>query len=154
MITDDAGAAAEQNAGRAEFVRAGGCQCGGVRYRITAPALEVNHCHCSICRKVHGALFASFARVRKSNFILERPSEADLGVFRSSAVVQRHFCTRCGSPLFITIYGYPDRVWLAAGTLDSGAHPGHPADNEIHIFVGSKSPWFPIADGLPQHERY
>jgi len=36
------------------------------------------------------------------------------------------------------------------GTLDDdpGIRP------QMHIFVGSKAPWFDIADELPQHEEY
>lgn len=42
----------------------------------------------------------------------------------------------------------PGMVDLAVGTLDDD--PGvKPA---LHIFVGSKAPWFDISDGLPQHE--
>ncbi|MEM9775142.1 MAG: hypothetical protein AAF902_11220 [Chloroflexota bacterium] len=39
----------------------GGCLCGAVRYKITGPAKSVEHCHCSHCRKAHGALYASGA---------------------------------------------------------------------------------------------
>jgi hypothetical protein len=40
-------------------------------------------------------------------------------------------------------------VHVAMGTLvdDPTIRP------TAHIFVGSKAPWFTIADGLPQHEE-
>ena len=34
-----------------------------VRYRVNAAASEIYHCHCSLCRKLHGALFATWAVV-------------------------------------------------------------------------------------------
>lgn len=132
---------------------AGGCQCGAVRYRLAVPALEVNHCHCSMCRKLHGALFASFARVASESFVLERGGEA-LARFESSPAIARHFCARCSCPVYLAARGYPDRLWLALGTLDGGAHPGHPEEKEFHIFVGSKVPWYDIADGLARHEEF
>ena len=31
----------------------GSCLCGQVRFELTGPAQFINHCHCSMCRKVH-----------------------------------------------------------------------------------------------------
>ena len=42
------------------------------------------------------------------------------------------------------------RVVVPAGSLDDD--PG--AREELHIFVGSKAPWYEIADDLPRHEAY
>ena len=41
----------------------GSCLCGGVKYEITGPLMRSGHCHCSNCRKAHGAAFRSRARV-------------------------------------------------------------------------------------------
>ncbi len=34
---------------------AGGCLCGTVRFRVRTPTLFCAHCHCSMCRRNHGA---------------------------------------------------------------------------------------------------
>jgi hypothetical protein len=44
------------------------CLCGGVKYEITGPLLRLLNCHCSRCRKQHGAAFRSRARVNISDF--------------------------------------------------------------------------------------
>ena len=45
----------------------GGCQCRSLRYRLDEKQMgDFFHCHCSICRKMHGAFFASFAVMQKS----------------------------------------------------------------------------------------
>lgn len=38
----------------------GSCLCGTVRYAITGAFETVGHCHCSTCRKTHGAAFATW----------------------------------------------------------------------------------------------
>jgi hypothetical protein len=43
-------------------------------------------------------------------------------------------------------------MYFSPGTLDGGVHPGHPADKECHIYVGSKAEWERIADDLPQYD--
>lgn len=46
----------------------GGCLCGSVRYAITGPLGPAGHCHCSICRKAHGAAFATWVFVEPDQF--------------------------------------------------------------------------------------
>jgi hypothetical protein len=130
----------------------GGCQCGAVRYRVEGPAREVSHCHCTICRRLHGAMFASFAIVPPQNFAIVAGAEF-LTRYDSSPGGHRYFCRSCGSQICSDVDVLPDDLFVTIGTLDGGAHPGHPPEREQHIFVDSKVPWRPIADGLPQFEE-
>ena len=132
-----------------EGVWSGGCQCGAVRYRIAVPAERTTHCHCSMCRKVHGALFATYSAFPRDRFVLERGQDA-LATYNSSPGVRREFCRHCGSPLFFDYDGGEAIVDVATGTLDDGAHPGHRREQEAHIFVASKAGWFTITDDLKQ----
>lgn len=131
----------------------GGCLCGAVRYHIEGAAQEVYHCHCSMCRRTHGALFASFAVVRKDQFIIDMGAET-LSCYESSPGVFRFFCARCGCQIHGELERRPDARFYAIGTLDGGSHPGHAPRHERHVFVGSKVPWWPITDGLPQSEEF
>ncbi|MGH8240927.1 MAG: GFA family protein [Steroidobacteraceae bacterium] len=47
---------------------AGGCLCGAVKYRIAGDVLTAVNCHCSMCRKAHGAAFRSGAVVKVQDF--------------------------------------------------------------------------------------
>src|SRR5262249_17421703 len=126
----------------------GGCLCGSVRYQIRGPLSRLTPCPCSMCRRAHGAAFGSYARVNWTDFSL-LSGEDDVASFQSSPGVQRTFCRRCGSTLQFVRESRPQTFSLAVGTLDSdpGIRPS------VHIFVGSKAPWFEITDGLPQHEE-
>ena len=127
----------------------GGCQCGAVRYAVRGPASAVIHCHCSMCRKLHGAVFASFAIALRDRIEIERGAD-NLATFESSEGVRRLFCRTCGCQLFCDMDDVPGERWFTPATLDGGAHPGHPPASERHIFVASKVPWHEIAAGLPQ----
>ena len=37
----------------------GSCLCGSVRYEIAASLENAEYCHCSMCRKAHGAAFSA-----------------------------------------------------------------------------------------------
>lgn len=128
----------------------GHCQCGAVRYRVTAPAEDLYHCHCSMCRRLHGALFATYAIVAREHLAIEAGA-ADIVTFESSPGVHRRRCRTCGCQLFIDVDRKPGLIWYSPATATG--HPGHAPEVERHIFVGSKVSWYEIADGLPQFDE-
>jgi len=130
-------------------MRTGSCGCGAVRYEVTTPFVEMHNCHCSVCRKTHGAAFATYAQTRAEGLRVAKGTE-HLRDFESSPVVRRRFCDACGSSLFFAVTAWPDRVWVAAGSLDDdpGIRPGADA------FVASKASWHVLAEGLPRFEAY
>lgn len=127
----------------------GSCLCNAVRFEITEPLEEMHHCHCSRCRKAHGAAFSTFARTRRSGlrFLCGEEKVRD---FRSSPHVLRSFCEECGSNLFFHFDLLADAIWVAVGSLDDdpGMRPG------AHIFVASKAPWHAITDELRQFPEH
>jgi hypothetical protein len=55
--------------------RNGGCLCGAVRYSIALPPQWVAHCHCSMCRRAHGAAFVTWVGNLRENVRLEQGAE-------------------------------------------------------------------------------
>ena len=126
----------------------GNCLCGALRWEIDGPLSAMMHCHCSMCRKSHGTLFATFAIAPLASFRWQA-GEDHVKNYRSSANGVRAFCPTCGSAAPGTM---PEMgiVFVPAGNLqgDPGIRP------QRHIFTGSKSPWYEITDDLPQDEAY
>ncbi len=128
----------------------GGCLCGAVRFEVSAPASDLYHCHCSMCRKIHGTAFATYAVVTRSAMTLVK-GEDMLSAYDSSPGVTRSFCRGCGCQIAIDVADQPDDRWFMPAILDDPVHPG--AENrERHIFVGSKLPWLHLDSVLPQSE--
>jgi len=97
-----------------KMVLTGGCQCGAIRFAVTAEPARITICHCRMCQKATGAPFASFADIEKSNFAWTKGTPA---AFRSSSVAMRDFCAACGTPLsFRRIDG--SRIEILTGTFD------------------------------------
>ena len=97
----------------------GGCQCGTVRFEVRAPATDLYHCHCSMCRKVHGVAYATYAVAPKPAVVITQ-GEANLSRFDSSQEVHRYFCRTCGCQITIEVDSAPDSRWFMPGTLDGG----------------------------------
>lgn len=128
----------------------GSCLCGTVRFEVDGPLDDVSHCHCAMCRKAHGAAFATFANVPSGRHRFTQ-GEAALKAYRSSGTVERAFCSQCGSPMsWRDPVNYPDSTSFPLGAL-----PGDvPVPEQRHIFVGSKAGWYDILDHWPQYEEY
>ena len=125
----------------------GACLCGAVRYEINGQLLDAGNCHCSMCRKAHGAAYATYANVDPEEFHWVCGEEL-LSCYESSPNSGRIFCSVCGSTLGGTEDGRIDSVTLGTVECDPGIRP------RSHIFVGSKAPWHEITDGLPRFEEW
>jgi hypothetical protein len=126
----------------------GRCLCGSLRYEADPPFQVMVNCHCSMCRKHHGAAFATFVDVQPGSFRWVS-GEANVGVYASSENAGRAFCRVCGSvaPHLLPALG---RIIVPAGNLegDIGVKP------QLHIFAASRAPWYEITDGLPRSEEF
>jgi hypothetical protein len=126
----------------------GACYCGTVTYEVTGPFFRMTHCHCSMCRKHHGAPFATYVSAPIQGFRWLSGEDAQIH-YHSSERTSWDSCKVCGSPVPAPV---PEegRVSMPAGPLegDLGITP------QAHIFVGSKAPWYTITDDLPQYEEY
>ncbi|CAI8911274.1 MULTISPECIES: GFA family protein [Pseudomonas] len=127
----------------------GSCLCGAVSYHIDTQIKAVTHCHCSQCRKAHGAAFATYGSVPASALSCSDPQSL-LRVFKSSPMVSRSFCSACGASLFWANASgdYPDWISVALGTLDTPFEPAR----QKHVHVQSKACWLVIGDSWPQHQ--
>lgn len=123
----------------------GSCLCGGVRYEIAGTLSGALNCHCTMCRKAHGAAFRSRARVNAADFRWVSGEEL-VTHYESSPGTHRGFCRVCGSPLLSRFDDYPSNFGLPLGALD--VDPG--VKPKLHVFVANKAPWFDITDALPQ----
>ena len=124
----------------------GSCLCGGVSYEVTGPYSNPWHCHCSQCRRAHGASCGSYLGVEPANF--KWLSGEDLVRTYAPEDGGFVFCSRCGSNVAGSWKG--DICQVTFGTMQG--------DPEIlpekHIFVGSKASWVTIGDDLPQYDEY
>jgi hypothetical protein len=114
----------------AKPLHTGGCQCGAIRFALSASPAKVSICHCRMCQKASGTPFASFAEIEKTDFVWTRGQPA---AFRSSSIAERDFCAACGTPLSWVVgianlpsqstqqnYG-PEKM----ATIVSHQHPDH-----------------------------
>ena len=126
----------------------GSCLCRGVQFEIDGQVSSMTDCHCSMCRKAHGASFATWVTAGTDEFRWVAGEEL-ITRYSASPDFERTFCRVCGSnlPLY---FAKMDELAIPAGSLDDD--PGIRLTS--HIFVGSKAPWVEIDEDLECFDEY
>jgi len=123
----------------------GSCLCGAIEYEVEAIPGKVYNCHCSQCRKSHGAAFATQALAKGSTLRILKGKET-LKEYTGHGGV-RAFCSNCGSRLMN--YAPDKNLYLsvALASVDS-AYAGRPV---AHAFVDSRAAWYVPSDDIPAY---
>jgi hypothetical protein len=123
----------------------GSCLCGSVRFSSRAPSLFCGHCHCSMCRRSHGAGYVTWLIVPRDGFEVDSGAES-LVRYASSDHGTRCFCGRCGATLLFESTLRADQVDIVLANLDVPADLGPQA----HIHFDDRVDWVCTNDGLPR----
>ena len=112
-----------------------------VRYALDGRPTSAEVCHCRMCQKALGNVFAPFASVRIAQLAWTCGQPV---VFQSSSVAERGFCYRCGTPLFFRWLD-SDRISITIGSLDQ---PDRIAPR-MQYGIESRLPWLHHVAWLP-----
>ena len=122
----------------------GSCLCGAVCFDAQLPSLWVAHCHCSRCRRAHGAAFVTWVGLRESDVSIADASGA-LRWHDSDLGGSRGFCGECGSPMFFKGVPWSGELHVARALFTG------PVDREpqVHACYDTHVPWVTLGDSLP-----
>ena len=123
----------------------GSCLCGTVEFLAGLPSKWCAHCHCSICRKAHGAGYVTWVGF-EDNQVDFAQGEKELKWYESSKDAQRGFCGQCGSTLFFRSERWPGELHIALACIND------PIDREpqANVFFDKHVNWMPIDTSLKQ----
>ena len=125
----------------------GACCCRSVRFNVADAFRYAAYCHCSNCRRTTGLAFKPFAGIERARLAVVEGQDRLL-IFGDENANDTH-CAVCGSLLYSVVRdGAFVHVAMGALVDDPSIRP------DRHIFVGSKAPWFTIADSLPQYAEH
>jgi len=140
---------------------AGSCRCGAVRFTCQSNTpVPYQRCYCSICRKTAGGggyainlggltdtLKVDDPQAAKSVFRAEI-READGTCFLSTA--ERHFCSLCGTALWLFSPEWPELMHPFASAIDSEL-PKTPSTT--HLMLRFKPSWVEVERG-PEDQTF
>jgi hypothetical protein len=116
-----------------------------VRFEVELPTRFCAHCHCSMCRRNHGAGYVTWFAVPVAQFRLTQGKQL-LTRYASSDHGTRGFCSQCGTSLFCESTQRPDEIDIVLASMDG------PIDREpqLHVFFSDRIDWLPVDEKLPQ----
>jgi hypothetical protein len=121
----------------------GSCLCGAVGFTLDLPSKWCAHCHCSMCRREHGAGYVTWVGFEQDHFRLDQGVE-QLQWFESSPGAQRGFCSTCGSSMFFRAERWPGELHVTLANLlgDIDRRP------QAHAFHKTHVDWMPLDEAL------
>ncbi len=130
----------------------GGCACGEVRYRLTAPPMFVHCCHCTSCQTETGSAFVINALIEGDRVeTLAGAPDPVMTPSESGRGQQVWRCPKCRVALWSNYGGADDRLrFVRVGALDTPAE----CPPDIHIYTRSKLPWVTLPEGVAAVEGY
>lgn len=117
----------------------GHCLCGAVKITLTDAHREIDVCHCKMCARWGGAMYAGLEAGRCSV-----EGDEAITIYQSSDWAERAFCSKCGSNLWYSFKPTGNRTFLA-GMFDL---PEGMAIKQ-QIFVDEKPDWYDLAQKSP-----
>jgi len=94
----------------------GGCRCGRIRLRVTAPPLLTMACHCTGCQRMSSSAYSLTAAIPSQGFEVTS-GEPVIGGLRG-AEAHHYFCAQCMSWMFTRAQGMDWFVNLRPTMLD------------------------------------
>lgn len=132
-----------------DFPLTGACNCGAVRFEVTAPLALTSYCHCKRYQRRSGAAASANAHPAPDAFRIVA-GEDRLRVWKPEGGGEKWFCGDCGSSLFGCNPSHADPIGVGMGAFDDdpGIRPS------MRQFVAFAAPWELILDdGLPRHRE-
>lgn len=93
----------------------GGCMCGGIRFRVSAPPLMTMACHCTGCQKLTASAYSLSVAVPSDGFALTK-GEPALGGMHGPH--RQFYCPHCKNWVFTRPQGLDFLVNVRATMLD------------------------------------
>lgn len=133
----------------------GSCHCGAVKFSLDSHTPQpFMRCYCSICRKtaggggyainIMGDARSLRVRGKKAVSVYRARIREKAGARGSLSPARRHFCSKCGSALWVWDPRWPEWVYPFASAIDT---PLPKAPEQIEMMLHFAAPWAEIPSG-------
>ena len=129
----------------------GSCLCGTISYTLSSPPKSSVLCHCKNCKKASGSSFAandwhalSDLTINSGSSTLKTYIDDSLN---STGNIQRQFCGKCGSPMFIQSPKYPGFLTVTSGTRNELDEMKKNWTPKQQYFCNRRMEWLPEVEG-------
>ena len=117
-------------------LKSGSCFCGAVCYSFEGKIQRCLNCHCPMCRSLNGGSFSTYIVVKRDNFSIHNGEEHVKG-FQVTERSKKHFCSKCGTPIYNLNDRFPGTCIIHYGTLKNAKE----IIPRMNIYFDRSIPW-------------
>ncbi|KAK4195433.1 putative glutathione-dependent formaldehyde-activating enzyme protein [Triangularia verruculosa] len=129
------------------------CQCSSVSFPLTAPLLDLYHCHCLECQRQSSSAFGTSAIFPSSSFAIPTEVQSKLSKWtrptKEGRTMDCYFCQECGSRIYHHIRE-ADGTLRDTVSVKGGVIRGLKWKGSKHIYM--RSAVVEIPDGVEKWE--
>jgi len=122
----------------------GSCLCGQIEYEVELIPGKTFNCHCSFCRKAHGAAFVTLTLAKGETLNIKKGKE-NLKEHKNDLDGFRAFCSNCGTRLMNYAPDKSMYLVIALSTIDTPVN----FQPRAHANIESKASWHEPYEGIP-----
>jgi hypothetical protein len=126
----------------------GGCLCKSIRFTVEGPPLASRVCWCRLCQYLGAGNGMTSVCFRSEGLQITGEPGWFESIADSGNVMQRGFCTTCGTPLFSRALIRPHLIFIRAGALDDPEL----LPPQMVIWTSEAPAWAVLDPALPQFE--
>ncbi|HEX3882871.1 MAG TPA: GFA family protein [Stellaceae bacterium] len=133
----------------------GSCRCGAVHFSVDSHTpYPYQRCYCSICRKSAGGGGYTINIMGMSDTLKVKGKRAvrvwNAPIDGRKGSADRHFCAKCGTPLWVSDKEWPELTHPFAQAIDT---PLPVPPKSVHLLLRDKAEWVVPQIG-PDDDRY
>ena len=130
-------------------MRTAQCQCGGLRFTVTADPVMVNMCHCTECQRRSGVPLTVNAYFRESDVKIEGDHTVYSRAAPEGRKLHNRFCPTCGATVGWIADLRPGLIGISVGSFNDKTFPAP----EVSIWEDSMHHWVTPPDKAKRFPR-
>lgn len=127
----------------------GGCECGSIRYTVSADPARMSECQCRQCQRGSGTGHGSYLTFIGAPVEVTGEASRWETVGEGGTRKSRAFCPTCGSPAYLTFPDMPQVFVAIAASLDD---PSRYRPQKV-MWASAGQPWDHHDPALPKYEK-
>ena len=121
----------------------GACLCEAVQFEVTPPTKWCAHCHCTMCRRAHGAGVVTWFGARNDSFRLIAGRSSSSGSSRQPARAAAS-AADAAVTLFFEGERWPDEIHITRASVAEAID----REPQAHVFYDLRVEWLELHDEL------
>ena len=127
----------------------GACLCGDISFSADGEVPVMANCHCTACRQSTGSAFATLMFMKHADVTVTGTPKSFEHKSDRDNTMTKHFCGKCGTPLFTQNSAREGMLGLRAGLINEHAE----FTPKANVYASSKMNATILDDSIPAFDK-